>query len=73
MAAVKDMDGSSGAGLDVVQAFEAFFQGLHLSKAMTHSYLVLIPKGDKIDTFADFKPISMCNFVNRLLSKVMAN
>ena len=35
-------------------------------------FLALIPKKDKPRTFADFRPISLCNLLYKLIAKVIA-
>ena len=37
-----------------------------------HSFLTLIPKKEKTIYFADFRPISLCNLVYKLISKFIA-
>ena len=36
------------------------------------NFLALIPKKDKPWTFADFRPISLCNLLYKLIAKVIA-
>lgn len=35
--------------------------------------LVLIPKGDHPQSFRDFRPITLCNVIHEIISKVLVN
>ncbi|XP_019240885.1 PREDICTED: uncharacterized protein LOC109220870 [Nicotiana attenuata] len=56
---------------DVVDMVKAFFCGQQLPKSVTHTNLVLLPKRKEIMTFADMRPISLSNFVNKIFSRVI--
>ncbi|KAJ6805140.1 uncharacterized protein M6B38_182225 [Iris pallida] len=57
---------------DLVEAGNAFLEGLHYPKAMANSLLVLIPKIPNPVHFSDYRPISLCTLFNKLISKVLA-
>jgi hypothetical protein len=42
-----------------------------MSGSYNSTFLALIPKVDCPDTFNEFKPISMCNFLYKIISKVI--
>ncbi|XP_060180862.1 uncharacterized protein LOC132610560 [Lycium barbarum] len=58
-------------GADVYNLVKAFFDGQTLPKSFTHTNLVLLPKKNNIETFADMRPISLRNFINKVISRVV--
>nr|XP_016440692.1 PREDICTED: uncharacterized protein LOC107766425 [Nicotiana tabacum] len=48
-----------------------FYGGAALPKSITHTNLVLLPKKPRVETFSDLKPISLSNFINKVLSRVL--
>lgn len=58
---------------DVVKAVQSFFQGWGLPQGVTSSILCLIPKLKSPSSFTDFRPISLCNFSYKIVSKVICD
>ncbi|XP_060182761.1 uncharacterized protein LOC132612660 [Lycium barbarum] len=58
-------------GADVYNLVKAFFDGQTLPKSVTHTNLVLLPKKNNIETFADMRPINLSNFINKVISRVV--
>ncbi|XP_060210626.1 uncharacterized protein LOC132637573 [Lycium barbarum] len=56
---------------DVYSVVKAFFEGQTLPKSITHTHLVLLPKKNVVDTFSDMRPISLNNFINKVISRVV--
>ncbi|XP_019166699.1 PREDICTED: uncharacterized protein LOC109162453 [Ipomoea nil] len=56
---------------DLYEVIKEFFEGKALTKFITHTTIVLIPKTPNPATFADFRPISLSNFCNKIISKIM--
>ncbi|XP_019257820.1 PREDICTED: uncharacterized protein LOC109236045 [Nicotiana attenuata] len=50
---------------------KAFFCGHELPKFVTHTNLVLLPKKKVLHTFSDLRPISLSNFTNKIISRVV--
>ena len=40
--------------------------------SLNSTFLALIPKKERPSTFADFRPISLCNLLYKLISKIIA-
>lgn len=49
----------------------AFFCGHNLPRFITHTNLVLLPKKLVVNSFSDLSPISLSNFVNKILSRIV--
>lgn len=73
-------DGFSGAffqscwdivGQDVLAAVQEFMAGVPLPKSISSALMVLLPKKPSPSTFADFRPISMCNFTNKIFTRLI--
>ncbi|XP_059291733.1 uncharacterized protein LOC132045207 [Lycium ferocissimum] len=60
--AVFDLSGDSSGGPDDF-----------LPNSITHTNLVVIPKKNNVETFADMRPISLSNFINKVISRVVQN
>ncbi|XP_060212131.1 uncharacterized protein LOC132639718 [Lycium barbarum] len=58
-------------GNDVHAVVLAFFDGKELPKSITHTNLVLIPKKQSVRTFSDMRPISLSNFINKVISRAI--
>lgn len=58
-------------GVDIINMVQDFFYDNTLPKSVTHSNLVLIPKKANVQTFSDMRPISLSNFVNNILSRII--
>lgn len=56
---------------DVLSVVKAYFAGDSLTKSFTHTNVVLILKNNVVQTFADLRLISLCNFINKVISKVV--
>lgn len=56
---------------DIVQVVMDFFYGRELSRFVTHTNLVLIPKKEQVSSFTDLRPISLSTFINKVISKVI--
>ena len=58
---------------DLLAAIEQYRIEGFVSKYLNSTFLTLIPKGDKHVTFVYFRPISLCNLIYKVISKVIAN
>src|SRR4051812_24362972 len=58
---------------DLYQAICEFFAGGHLPKIWTSTLIVPIPKVPNPESFKDLRPISLCNFTSKIISKMLAN
>ncbi|XP_010430851.1 PREDICTED: uncharacterized protein LOC104715105 [Camelina sativa] len=60
-------------GEDFLVAVQSFFQTGFLPKGVNSTILALIPKKKKAKVMKDYRPISCCNVIYKVISKILAN
>lgn len=60
-------------GGDFVHAVQSFFDKGFLPKGINSTILTLIPKKDVAVYMKDYRPISCCNVIYKVISKILAN
>lgn len=60
-------------GADVTRACLNFFRSKKMLKQLNSTFLCLIPKKDNPSRIDDNRPISLCHFLYKILSKILAN
>ena len=60
-------------GEDVVREVKAFLNGGTMAKGWNETTVVLIPKLQNPERLKDLLPISLCNVVYKIASKVLSN
>lgn len=58
-------------GDDIWEYVKKTFSQGHFDPSVTETLVILIPKGDTQTTFKDFRPISLCNVIYKLITKVL--
>lgn len=58
---------------DVFMAVQEFFVGVPLPRIISSTLIVLLPKKQSPNTFADFRPISLCNFINKVFTRLLCD
>ena len=58
---------------NVVSAILEFLNTGYMPPALNHTYIVLIPKIKNPIKVPDFRPISICNVIYKIITKVLAN
>ncbi len=58
---------------DLSNIFQELYDGTLNSGPMDYSYICLVPKKEGVNTASDFRPISLINGVQKIISKVVAN
>ncbi|WMV21122.1 hypothetical protein MTR67_014507 [Solanum verrucosum] len=58
-------------GDDATKLVRAFFCGQELTKFVTHTNIVLLPKKESVRSFSDLRPISLSNVLNKIISRVI--
>ncbi|GLT33352.1 hypothetical protein SLA2020_079500 [Shorea laevis] len=60
-------------GDDVTKAVLEFLNEGIMTKGVNRTHIVLIPKTKNPNAMKDFRPISLCNVIYKLISKILAN
>uniref|UniRef100_A0A2N9G161 Reverse transcriptase domain-containing protein n=1 Tax=Fagus sylvatica TaxID=28930 RepID=A0A2N9G161_FAGSY len=60
-------------GEDVIAAVLSCLNSGKIPASLNHSYVTLIPKTKSPEKVTEYRPISLCNVVYKLISKVLAN
>ncbi|KAK1316673.1 hypothetical protein QJS10_CPA05g01847 [Acorus calamus] len=58
---------------DLLLAVQHFMINRHLLKQVSHSFITLIPKTANADSLDHFRPISLCNSLYKIITKVLAS
>ena len=60
-------------GVEVSDAVLSSLNSGTLLKSINHTFITLIPKVNNPESVAQFRPISLCNVIYKILSKVIVN
>lgn len=60
-------------GMDVTVAIQSLFHSGRVLKHIYYTHVALIPKVKTPNDVSQFHPISLCNVIFKIASKVMAN
>ena len=60
-------------GEEVTKAVLTCLNTGKILRAINHTYITLIPKVQNPEAVVDFRPISLCNVIYKIISKVLAN
>ena len=60
-------------GDDVTNAFLNFLNSGNMDPEINYTHIVLIPKLKSPEKMSDYRPISLCNVIYKIISKVLAN
>lgn len=59
-------------GPEILALVEESRRSGHISGALNTTFIALIPKVSKTSSFDEFRPISLCNFLYKIISKIIA-
>jgi hypothetical protein len=60
-------------GSDLLEMVEDLRRKGHLCRGINSIFLALFPKVNKPVSFDDYRPISLCNLIYKVISKIRAN
>jgi len=60
-------------GTDVITAVLDFLNTGNMQSKINFTHIVLIPKVKSPKRMSDYRPISLCNVIYKVISKVLAN
>ena len=63
----------SSVGFDVTDAALSCLNTSTILKSINHTFITLIPKVSNPENVSEFRPISLCNVLYKIISKVIAN
>jgi hypothetical protein len=63
----------STIGCKMVAAVQSFFREGWMLREMNQTMITLIPKNQGACNFNQFRPISLCNFFYKIISKILVN
>ena len=58
---------------DVIHDILCFLNTGSLPKSLNHTFITLIPKTKNLESVTEYRPISLCNVLYKIFSKVLAN
>jgi hypothetical protein len=58
---------------DVTRGARQFFESGRMADGVNITAIVLIPKKDNLEPLKDFRPISLCNVIYKVVSKCLVN
>lgn len=59
-------------GSSVIKAVKSFFHFGKLLKQINHTFITLIPKYDNPASTNDYRPISLCSTIYKIIAKILA-
>ena len=60
-------------GMDITQAVLSSLNSGSILKSINHTFIALIPKVKNPEKVTEYRPISLCNVIYKIISKVIAN
>ena len=63
----------SNVGMDVTHVVLSSLNSGSILKSINHTFITLIPKVNNLERVSNCRPISLCNVIYKIISKVIAN
>ena len=59
--------------MDITQVVLSCLNSGSILKSINHTFITLIPKVKNLERVSEFRPISLCNVIYKVVNKVIAN
>lgn len=59
-------------GNDLVVLVQQAFRDCYILEEINKTYITSIPKKDVVETLMDYRPISLCNAMYKMITKIIA-
>lgn len=58
-------------GPSILVELKKFFQERKILEALNHTHITLIPKVQGLESIGNYKPIGLCNTLNKMVTKII--
>lgn len=60
-------------GPDIIVEVKIFFDDFVITPQLNQTHICLLPKSEQASRMSDYRPISLCNVIYKIISKIITN